>query len=81
MLLYILDGIYPKECNTDRVSWYTAQQNCKEKGMQLTSYLPDTKCLRKRDLFWVGNHADENIQWGENSKCLPMCHSPVKTNA
>ncbi|VDI52294.1 Hypothetical predicted protein [Mytilus galloprovincialis] len=66
MLLYIIDGIYPKECNTDRVSWYTAQQNCKEKGMQLTSYLPDTKCLRKRDLFWVGNHADENIQWGEN---------------
>ncbi|XP_052069162.1 uncharacterized protein LOC127708343 isoform X5 [Mytilus californianus] len=60
------NGIYPKECNDDRVSWYTAQQNCQEKSLQLTSYLLDTKCLRNNDLFWVGNHADERIVWGEN---------------
>ncbi|CAC5426776.1 unnamed protein product [Mytilus coruscus] len=61
---------YKDTCPNETASWYAAQQNCQEQGLQLRSYTSSSfssLCSRKEQMFWIGNHITEKIVWVNDS--------------
>lgn len=61
-----LDESYEEKCTYETASWYAARQTCQQQGLQLRSYTTtsfDTECVRKDQMYWIGNHVAETIVW------------------
>ncbi|CAC5399314.1 unnamed protein product [Mytilus coruscus] len=81
----ITSKFYKETCPNGTASWYAAQQNCQEQGLQLQSYTTpsfSSECVRNQQTFWIGNHVGEKIIWANNSLPKdPLCLKLVITKS
>ncbi|XP_052068157.1 uncharacterized protein LOC127707601 isoform X2 [Mytilus californianus] len=64
------DQSYKDKCPNETASWYAAQQNCQEMGLQLRTYTTtsfSSLCSQSEQMFWIGNHVAEKIVWANDS--------------